>query len=290
MLLVLLLLAVPARLLSVTTLQRLARRVVPMLGDSVRAKSSTDAIEFAMQVPPEDACVIADASLAARVTSLLLFLKGKLGGEPYQVVVAGQQHIDTAIQSGTGVVLWVAESTFGPDACKIGLHNSGYAVSHLSRPEHGFSSTRFGIKVLNPLRTRFELRYLKERIVFERDNREQAMQQIASRLGNAGIVSFLATGHEGKSLIEEDFLAGKLKIAGGAPASAFKHGAVLLPVFAVPNSEIPAMQVNIGEPLDLSGDEKATAVVRATRAYLKHLESHVKTHPELWLQWKFITQ
>lgn len=285
----LVILAPPARLFSVTLLQRLSRAVVPLLGQSMRAKSSTQAIASALQIPTEKAAMIADASLAARVTSLLLFLKGKLGGQSYRVAVSGQHHIDAAIDEGRGVVLWVAESTYCPDAVKIGLHECGYAVSHLSRPEHGFSSTRFGIAVLNPLRTAFELKFLRERIVFERNNREQAMQQISTRLNGAQIVSFLATGHEGKSLIEEKFLSGNLKIAGGAPSSAYRHGAVILPVFATPSPALPQMQIAVGEPLDLAGDDKAVAVVRATKQYLGQLELHVKAHPELWLQWKFVT-
>ena len=48
---------------------------------------------------------------------------------------------------------------------KMALHRAGYGLVHLSRSEHGYSSTIFGMRCLNPLRSRIESRYLAERVV-----------------------------------------------------------------------------------------------------------------------------
>ena len=77
-------------------------------------------------------------------------------------MLQGREHLDEALGRGKGCVLWVAHFVFAPNIAKLALHDAGYKVSHLSRLDHGFSSTRFGIKWLNPVRSRFEDRLLAE--------------------------------------------------------------------------------------------------------------------------------
>ncbi len=43
----------------------------------------------------------------------------------------------------------------------MAFHRAGLAVSHLSRASHGFSGSRLGVRVLNPIHTKVEDRYLR---------------------------------------------------------------------------------------------------------------------------------
>ena len=90
------------------------------------------------------------------------------------VYLNGEAHLRSALESGRGVILWVLETSFSTLMAKIALHNSGYRACQLSRPGHGFSSTPFGIRFLNPIWTRVEDRYIAERIlIVGRDSRRR---------------------------------------------------------------------------------------------------------------------
>ena len=79
--------------------------------------------------------------------------------------VEGAHHIDAGLSRGRGVVLWVSDFAFRGLILKMALHGAGYDVSHLYGPRHGWSSTRFGVRILNPLQIGAEKRFLKERVV-----------------------------------------------------------------------------------------------------------------------------
>ena len=91
-------------------------------------------------------------TLLARLNSIFMFLKSLVFGAQLDIKVKGIQNIDQALAKGNGVILWVADLVNAGDLCKIALANKNYQISHLSRPEHGFSDTRFGLAILNPIR------------------------------------------------------------------------------------------------------------------------------------------
>ena len=86
-------------------------------------------------------------------------------GWKVEISVVGREHIDEALAAGRGAVLWYCPFTHADVVFKRGLHEAGYRVNHLSAATHGFSDTRFGVAVLNPIKTGVESRYLKERCV-----------------------------------------------------------------------------------------------------------------------------
>jgi lauroyl/myristoyl acyltransferase len=202
------------------------------------------------------------------------------------VRLTGAEHLRHSLEGGRGAVLWIADQVFAGDAVKVGLGEAGYAVSHMSRPEHGFSDTRFGLRVLNPIRTRFEMRYLKERVVFDRDKPATTMRTLRKRLTGNGVVSFLASAYEGRSLIERPFLQGTTSVATGAPRLALSAGASLHPVF-VRRTETPGrLEVVIEGSILPSGEGKGEeAIVKAAGGYLARLEAYVRDDPALWRGW-----
>jgi len=220
-----------------------------------------------------------------RITALMLFLRGLIRGPRYLIQVEGKGHIDAALKAGNGAVLWIADFVYAGDISKIGLHAEGYLVSHLSRPEHGFSDTVFGLRFLNPLRTNFELRYLRERVVYRRDQPGEATGKLIERLKSNCLVSILASAYEGRSVLETDFLNGRIQIARGAPKTAYAAAAPILPVFVVPAAEPPAFRVIIEAPLAMSSRDREIAETTATRDFLSRLEANVRRRPGLWRGW-----
>src|SRR5258708_1212711 len=86
------------------------------------------------------------------------------------------------MRAGRGAVLWVAHFSFNSLAAKKALHQAGFAVAHLSRPEHGFSTSRFGIAALNPIRVRTDRRFLADPIIADRPQPAKPMRRAHRRL------------------------------------------------------------------------------------------------------------
>jgi lauroyl/myristoyl acyltransferase len=156
----------------------------------------------------------------------------------------------------------------------------------LSRPDHGFSSTRFGLRVLNPLRSRFEDFYLFERIVFDRAHPAQALLRARKNAAKNGIVSFTAGAWEGASLVEADALGGRVTLAMGPVWLARASGAKLLPVFAFRTGTPDEFSVEIGEPIEFDrAAPEEDAFVEATKEFLVRLETLVLKYPGQWRGW-----
>ena len=84
----------------------------------------------------------------------LQVLRGLLpGGWHPKIVLEGRDRLDAMLARGKGAVLWMAHFVFAATVVKMALHGAGYRLATLSRPEHGFSKTRFGMTMLNPIRS-----------------------------------------------------------------------------------------------------------------------------------------
>jgi lauroyl/myristoyl acyltransferase len=200
--------------------------------------------------------------------------------------VHGREHLDEALRSGRGAVLWVSHFVFNSSIAKIGLHQLGYRVAHLSRPEHGFSKTRLGIAALNPIRCRAEDAFLEERIVIDRARMTTTMRRMRSRLEENKTVSVTVGPWEGRQLAEIPLLGGYLLIATGAISLAHQCGTPLLPVFALRKPGTDEFALHIEAPLSHpAGIDKNRAVIAASRDYATRLEPYVRGFPEQWRGW-----
>ncbi len=265
----------------------LCRTAAAVLPQRFYSLSAPDQVAMALEISDTAAARVMQETLAARLISTLAFLRARHLGPQFDITLEGSEHISASLRRGRGAVLWVADLVYANDISKIALFQHGHLVSHLSRPEHGFSDTRFGLKYLNPLRQNFELRYLRERIVHYRERPREAVDLMGQRLRENRLVSILACAYEGKALIEADFLGGKLRIAGGAPRLAFKQDSVVLPVFVSPAPAPPAFKVTVGAPLAMTHANKDAAILEATADFLQRLEPLVRARPELWRAWPF---
>ena len=200
-----------------------------------------------------------------------------------RVALANFEHVDAALRAGRGALLWVAHGFHGHLGAKVGFARAGLAVSHLSRATHGFSGSRFGMRVLNRIQTIVEDRYLGERILLPSQGKAP-LDLLAGRLGANGVVSITAQRGTGRT-VEVPFLDVGLRLAGGAPALAHKTGAALLPVFAFRN-RAGVVKVVVEPPIRVDGAlPREQAVDRAVRDYARMLEPYVLRYPGQWLGW-----
>jgi lauroyl/myristoyl acyltransferase len=208
------------------------------------------------------------------------------GGWRPQIRLHGAAHLDEAAKNGRGAILWASHFVFGGTLIKMALAEHNYDLTHLSRPEHGFSKTAFGIRALNPIRCLPEDQLLKERIVIDRNDMPRTKRQIDRVLEENGILSITVGAWEGRSLADMPFLGHRLKIATGALNLGYRTGAPVLPVTAVSLSGSEVFEVTIGEPLPIPRDgSKHDAIAVAVAEYGRRLERDVRAFPGQWRAW-----
>jgi lauroyl/myristoyl acyltransferase len=206
-------------------------------------------------------------------------------GRQWQPVIRshGLKHLDAALARGAGAVLWISDFLYRPLIVPLALREAGFrGPVHLSRPEHGFSTSPFAVRVLNPLWCAVENRYLSERVVIENSDAAPALRVLRERLARNRIVS-ITVAETGRRTLDTRFLQGTLRVATGPVHLAHATGAPLLPVFAVRNRE-GAYEVTIGPALPID-EEGEPAYAAAVCAYAARLEPFVRRYPDQWNGW-----
>lgn len=194
--------------------------------------------------------------------------------------------LDAALARGRGAVLWVAHFAFAPLASKVALAAAGYRVWHVSRPEHGFSTTRFGIAVLNPIRWRVEERYLAGRLIIDRRNPAAVMLKARRLLARNALVSITAGDWEGARVLEVPFGGATLGLSSGAPALAHLAGAPLLPMITTRPAPGAPTEVSVGPPIDPDrGLARPAWVDAAATDFVARFRPFVERRPEQWRDW-----
>ncbi len=204
------------------------------------------------------------------------------GGWHPEIQVTGTEHIEAAREKGYGVLLWVAPFIYSDLVAKKGLHDAGYRVSHLSRPSHGFTPSLFGVRILNPIWTRIEDRYLAERVcIADGRGSGSALKTLYDRLEDNQVVS-ITFGREARKTAQVAFMGSSVRIATGPMHLARNSKAVLLPVYTV-RRDTGILTVNIESPLiqptEDNDDEPYEAIVQK---YVQKLEEYVLSYPGQW--------
>ncbi|MEX0589898.1 MAG: glycosyltransferase [Xanthobacteraceae bacterium] len=246
-------------------------------------------IAAALGLPAADTRAFAIARAAsARRTEHRVQLLRELSRASWKanIVLEGENELRSALDEGKGAVLWIAHTAFNTQATKMALHRAGCAVSHISRPEHGFSKSRFGIRFLNPKRWQAEAKYLKERIIVDRSQPGSALARAAAVLDSNGIVSITAGAWEGRHIARTELFGRRLELATGAPSLAQATGARLLPVFTVRDGDDGRITVRIGPSIKaVNCSNRDWAIQQAVREFVDDLEQVVREHPDQWRGW-----
>ncbi len=235
-----------------------------------------------LAVPP---AMVAREAVAANVEENLQLLRTyRPGGWRPEIRLLGREHVDAGLARGHGVILWVGFFAYYSLITKIAFDRAGYRVSHLSHPRHGFSGTRFGIRVLNPIRNAVEDRHLEERVFLSLDGPVAAMRTLQRRLKANGAVSITAR-EMAQRPVAVPFMAGEIPLAGGAPDLAHLTEAALLPVFTVRQAD-GTFAVTVEPALEgAAGLDRREFTRRAIRRYAEILERYVLRYPGQWRGW-----
>lgn len=194
----------------------------------------------------------------------------------------GLEHLTASLRGKLGAILWISDFVYRPLIVHMALRQAELAAVHLSRPEHGFSVSPFGVRFLNPLWAAVENRFLAERVVIENDDASGALKTLRERLSANDIVS-ITVAETGRRTLDARFLHGRIRVASGPAHLARSSGAALLPVFAVRNDD-GAYEVSIGQALDVN-DSADPPYSAAIRAYAEMLEPFVRQYPDQWNGW-----
>jgi len=194
----------------------------------------------------------------------------------------GAAHLQKALADGHGAILWVTETPFSTLIVKMALHQAGYHAVQLSRPGHGFSFSPFGIRYLNPFWRRVEDRFIAERVLILGETATDALATLRARIAENAIV-IITVVPQAHKFVHVPFFDTKIRLPTGPMRLARDTGAVMLPVFTVPQDD-GSFDVTLGEALAApqAGDETVAA------AYAKRLEPFVTEHPDQWNGWNWI--
>jgi len=206
------------------------------------------------------------------------------GGWVPPIELNGSEHIDNALKAGTGAVLWVSDFIFSTLVTKMALSRFGYRVTHLSRPTHPLSRTRIGRRVLNPIVTRLETRYLEQRTVVDDGQMIGGLRVMIRKLKSNGLIS-VTLDNQSKQVVQAPILDGYIHVAKGAPRLAVSAGSALLPVFTLPCDD-GGFNTTIGAPLEFDREGAVDeACVHAIRRLVERLEPLLIDKPHLWYDW-----
>jgi lauroyl/myristoyl acyltransferase len=208
------------------------------------------------------------------------------GGWKPEIEIAGGHHVSAALDRGRGIVFWAGNFSFNDLVAKMAWYRLGLEVSHFSRPTHGFSQTRFGIRYLNAVRRRIEDRYLGERLMTEPHETPIALQRMRERLKANGCVS-ITVGDRGRRTAVARFLHARLVLATGPLAMARTTGASLLPVFTLRKKQ-GHFEVIIGAPIEVTEDAQGRAdYAAAVQKYADMVTPFVLLDPGQWRGWRY---
>jgi lauroyl/myristoyl acyltransferase len=202
------------------------------------------------------------------------------GGWRPVIGLTGRERLDEALARGKGAILWVPEFEHSTLIAKMALAKAGYSVSHLSNPEHGFSSSPFGSRIFNRIWTRIEDRYLDERITLQPDQRVGSLRRLAEILKQGRIIS-ITVGNAGVRCEAVPFFDGALQLGTGAVTLARSTQAPLLVVFVLPRPG-GGFSVSIEGPLDT---RETPSEERPFLGLARLLEEYVRRSPDTWRGW-----
>jgi len=204
-----------------------------------------------------------------------------------EIELVGLENLAQARREGRGVILYVHPSVHYAIVSKKAIAGSGTLATHLSRRAHGFAtSTRFGIRFLNPLATRAENRYLARRLVIRPGNDVGAVRGLIAALRAQEVVMVTANA-EGHTH-ELPFLGGTVSLARGAVGIGTTSGAPILPLLCA-RQDHGRYVVEIAPRLTLDEGEKPKgeqAEKALLRGYLAGLEKFMRRHPSQCEEWQ----
>lgn len=208
------------------------------------------------------------------------------GGWDPVVRIHGAGHVQTAQRAGRGILFWGSAFAFNDLIAKVAFQRLGLEVYHYTRPVHGLSNTRFGIRYLNSVRTSIEYCYLGARVCAE-ENIKAAMEVLKQKAEAGGSVS-IKVGNRGRRRVSVPFLSkARLELATGPVVLAQRWNAALLPTFTL-RAPDGSFDVTIGAALDSDASDPEAYSEDIVRQYASQLEPVFLADPCQWRGWRLM--
>ena len=278
----LLVLALPAWFMPRTTWLTWGKAIGKLIRFQGRGRLERIRQAMGDAIGERDAVRIDEAITAEGVLARIYLLhEYRIGARPPALELVGAEHIDAALARGHGAILWVTPFCSADLMTKRAIHEAGYVLTHLSRPEHGGGPTRLGVRLLSPVYQTIENRFLGRRLLL-RGSGGAALRQLVAALSENALVSIAALETAART-VRVPFLASSILLARGPVALARRSRAPLLPVFTVrpgPNR----FQVTVLPPLTFDDADAAAPFAQYARA----LQERVRTYPGQWAGWRSV--
>lgn len=239
------------------------------------------------------------ALLSANHRRRLLHAAHLVGGRwSPDIRLEGLQGLQAALQRGHGALVWCDQFTAQTIIGKRALYEAGVEAHQLSVSAHGISDSIFGLRFLNPPMVRVENRFLKSRIVFDRNDAYQVTGRIQKILSNNGVVLVTNTVHAGSTFTEVAIGESGWTHLASAPTNFAARGKAALfsmstfetvpfrQYRAVLSPELVPASAQTGEPKSGAGGTKNMAL-QAEYILLKRdrLLEALKLYPEQMMVW-----
>lgn len=192
----------------------------------------------------------------------------------------GTEHITQGLEAGRGVVLWIIPSSYAELVVKKALFSAGLPLVNLRSHVHPYSSSRFGRRFLNRIRTSVEDRYLKSTVVLYPHREAAALREMQQWLRKNAVVSIVGIA-SADNPEEASCLGGVLRLALGAPTLAKLGRAPLLPVHTS-LTDNGGYCVTVGAPLGEGTGQRAPAMAKE---FAIRTSEEVPRSPTLWRGW-----
>ena len=234
-----------------------------------------------------DPRAIAEQHILMRLEDIWGRLRGmrRFGWHPH-IEWQGRERLDAPLREGRGIILWSMRFS-SAIVLKHGFHRRGAPFIHLSRADHGSStSTTLGLRVAAPLYCRAEDCYLKERVRIPLDESLSYVQTLRERLRAGNIVSIFGE-HEGRQNYEAHLFGTTIKQALGAPSLAWLENAALFTIAPIRIGPF-RYRIVIDEaiPTELATPRRKFAE-QAAQEYARRLEARILEHPADWQGWLY---
>ena len=168
---------------------------------------------------------------------------------------------------------------------KRGFRESGLPLVHLSRVQHGSTTTtRLGTGVVAPIFRRVEDEALEERVQIPLGESLAYLRTLEDRLAANKCVSIFGE-HPGRQTVVVEILGLPRRFALGAPSIAWRTGAGLVTAYALRESAYRHRLVIEEEmPIDRTTPRREVAEL-AVHRFAQRLEACVLRHPADWHGW-----
>ena len=210
---------------------------------------------------------------------------------PIRFEVLGLGHLQGALKTGKGAILWQSNSFGRKFLAKQVLRDHGFFVHQIYGENHagGFPSpcpaSWVRRRIITPLFDRCEQPYVAEILGLPLWEPLPVMRVLFDRLKQNGIICSAGDGTLGWNSVRKHFLGGYRTFFTGMASLSRISGAPILPLFCVQENS-DKIAVIIEPPLAFdSTTDRDRASELCIEQYVNLLESYIRRYPEQYRNW-----